>query len=288
VREQRPGPSGPGFVVTFLPLSSRAEPSVVENSRMAVTDIIHAGLGRASSAGETRLRTRHLNEAEVAELLDASVEFLSTKITGPSTLREGWSTTSGVPGLRRWLAEQAGLRDDDGGDRLRRLRTEIYDLLEERDRIIKGVGHNVPIHLAPHDPGASGGEIITITPRGAGYGDPVSNAQVELAAVTVVERECRRGGWSVDDVSSQNLGWDLTATRGRTVQHLEVKGVSGAKPTILLTRNEHNTAAKDPSWLLVVVTQALTAPTVSRYDAAEVLRCSAPQLYRVALPQTHA
>jgi len=254
---------------------------------MVVSEMINAGLSRASSAGEARLRTRHLSEAEVAELLEASVKFLSTKITGPSPLREGWSMTSGVPGLRRWLADQAGLTDDDGGDRLRRLRTESYDLLEEHGRIIKGVGHNVPIHVAPHDPEASPGEIVTITPRGAGYGDPASNAQVELAAMTLIEREYRRDGWSVHDVSSQNLGWDLTATRARTVQHLEVKGVSGVRPTILLTRNERDTAANDPSWLLVVVTQALTAPAVSRFDAAEVLGCCSPQLYRVALPQNH-
>ena len=250
---------------------------------MPLCEMINGGLSRATSAGEAHLRAKHLSEAEVAELLDASVEFLATKATRPSPLAEGWSMTSGVPGLRRWLAEQAGLTDDDGGDRLRRLRTEIYDLLEEHDRIIKGVGHNVPIHVAPRDPESPSGVTITITPRGAGYGDPASNAQVEQAAMTLVAREYRRDRWSVDDVSSQDLGWDLTASKGGFVQHLEVKGVSGVKPTILLTRNEHDTAANDPSWLLVVVTRAVTTPKVSRFDASEVLRRSVPQLYRVPL-----
>ena len=106
--------------------------------------------------------------------------------------------------------------------------------------------------------------------------------------MTLVEREYRRDGWSVDDVSKQNLGWDLTATRGGTAQHLEVKGVSGVRPTILLTRNEHDTAANDPSWLLVLVTQALTVPTLSRFTSNDVLNRCAPQLYRVALPTDRA
>ena len=37
-------------------------------------------------------------------------------------------------------------------------------------------------------------------------------------------------------------------------------------PSVLLTRNELRTAETDPDWLLAVVTNALTDPTLVEYE----------------------
>jgi hypothetical protein len=71
--------------------------------------------------------------------------------------------------------------------------------------------------------------------------------------------------------------------RGDEQLHVEVKGVSGSKPTVLLTRNEHAAAAADPLWRLAVVTQALTLPTLTEYPGAQVLDSSSPHVFRVQL-----
>jgi hypothetical protein len=40
----------------------------------------------------------------------------------------------------------------------------------------------------------------------------------------------RNEGYTVTDVSSQNLGWDLRVQQGKTVLCVEVKGETGPKP----------------------------------------------------------
>ena len=81
----------------------------------------------------------------------------------------------------------------------------------------------------------------------------------------------------------QKLGWDLTVDRADEERHLEVKGVSGARPHLLLTVNEHTTAGVDPAWRLVVVTQALPTPGLAEFAAGEVLTASTPHVFRVRL-----
>ncbi len=101
---------------------------------------------------------------------------------------------------------------------------------------------------------------------------------MDLVASTYLEL-----GWATHDVSARRVGWDVTVRRGEVERHLEVKGVSGSKPTVLPTRNEHSTAATDPHWRLAVVTQALTSPTLTEYAAPQVLGGSTPHVYRVQL-----
>jgi hypothetical protein len=125
---------------------------------------------------------------------------------------------------------------------------------------------------------------ITVGDAGAGFGDPTTRATVELAAMRVVAEHYIARGWTVDNVSSQNLGWDLTCScEDGLVERVEVKGVSGATPAILLTRNEARAAREELRWRLAVVTRALTAPEVRIVTGSEAMAASAPFMYQVAL-----
>ncbi|NMM24181.1 MAG: DUF3883 domain-containing protein [Phycicoccus sp.] len=84
----------------------------------------------------------------------------------------------------------------------------------------------------------------------------------------------------------QKVGWDITFTRGLDERHVEVKGVSGRRPSVLLTRNEVDKAAGDPLWSLVVVTQALVAPVVHEFDRNAVVDAASPYVYRAELDRT--
>lgn len=128
--------------------------------------------------------------------------------------------------------------------------------------------------------------IITLGPAGAGYGSAEDNAEVELAAMTAVMRYYEaEWGATVDDVHKQNLGWDLTVSTPTDEEwHVEVKGLTGTLPIVLLTANECRVAEVDTSWELAVVTCALGAnPIVTIYDSEQVLRHATPHTVRADL-----
>ncbi|RKN15234.1 EVE domain-containing protein [Micromonospora musae] len=125
---------------------------------------------------------------------------------------------------------------------------------------------------------------VTVTASGAGFGNPVTNAQVEAAAMGVVTREYEDGGWVVKDVSAANLGWDLTCTApDGGVEKVEVKGVSGLHPIILLTPNEERAARVESGWRLAVVTKALTDPELLIVDAETAQSSCRPFMFKVDL-----
>jgi len=101
------------------------------------------------------------------------------------------------------------------------------------------------------------GGTITVGQGGATYGDPATNRLVEHAAVDEATRHYESMGYTVEDVGSRKLGWDLTCRSRRDgVRRVEVKGVAGDGPAVLLTRNEVRSAQEDDGWELAVVTQA--------------------------------
>ncbi|TDW98229.1 putative RNA-binding protein with PUA-like domain [Kribbella sp. VKM Ac-2566] len=124
---------------------------------------------------------------------------------------------------------------------------------------------------------------IAIDRFGAGFGDALKNRVVEISAMNAVTEYLQAKGWRCDDVSVQKCGWDITASRDGRERHVEVKGVSGAIPTILLTRNEVVTAQADPDWCLIVVTQALSKQAVHEFDATAAIAASEPYVYRAKL-----
>lgn len=119
---------------------------------------------------------------------------------------------------------------------------------------------------------------IFVGPGGAGFGDAAKNRAVELAAVRKVVEHFE--GWECCDVSLRKAGWDLTFTRGVEERHVGVKGVSGRRPSVLLTRNGMDKAASDPLWALVVVTRALVAPVVHEFTRDAIAIAASPYVYR--------
>ncbi|WP_214514793.1 protein NO VEIN domain-containing protein [Rhodococcus sp. WY5] len=131
---------------------------------------------------------------------------------------------------------------------------------------------------------AGSGEPITVGAGGAGFGDPQTNKMIEDAAVDTATDHYTNLGYEVEDVGARSLGWDLTCIHASgDIRRVEVKGVSGPTPSILLTSNEIRSAREDENWELAVVTRALTKPTLAAYTASEVLEHAEGFVYRVDL-----
>ncbi|WP_326563867.1 DUF3883 domain-containing protein [Micromonospora peucetia] len=125
---------------------------------------------------------------------------------------------------------------------------------------------------------------VTVTAFGAGFGNPVTNAHVEAAAMEAVTRDYEDRGWVVKDVSKANLGWDLICTSpDGDVEKVEVKGVSGLRPIILLTPNEERAARVESGWRLAVVTKALTDPELLNVGAETARSSCRPFMFKVDL-----
>ncbi|MCF7552197.1 DUF3883 domain-containing protein [Pseudonocardia sp. WMMC193] len=131
--------------------------------------------------------------------------------------------------------------------------------------------------------GVSVEQVITLDPvDGAGFGDPVTRRLVEIAAVEATREYYGSRGYEVGSVEHENCGWDLTCTApDGEVDRVEVKGTAGAKPTVLVTRNEYRLAREDAGWVMAVVTRAATRPTVSIYQPSEVLTWAEAYVHRI-------
>jgi hypothetical protein len=127
-------------------------------------------------------------------------------------------------------------------------------------------------------------KVISHNKIGAGLGRPEYNKIVQGIAIEATVNFYKKKGYKVTDVSNDNLEWDITATKSNPKQtlHIEVNGLSGTKPEILLTRNEMRKAKEDPDWKLAIVTEALKAkPQVRIYDAEEVQTKGKPFMWEV-------
>ena len=133
-----------------------------------------------------------------------------------------------------------------------------------------------------HQP--TGEEEIVVGPGGAGFGDPLTNLEVEEAAMEHGGRHFQNLGWDIEDVSLQRAGWDLTCTKPNSeVLHVEVKGLSGWQRVVLLTANEVTVAGEDKRWRLAVVTRALSSPELALLEPGPVLSATTPYLHRADL-----
>ncbi len=95
--------------------------------------------------------------------------------------------------------------------------------------------------------------------------DDADPREVEQRAIEAVCAHYDARGWTIETVETENLGWDLQATKGARVLLIEVKGRSGGG-SVELTPNEYAKMSADRtrmSYRLAIVHDALTKPTVT-------------------------
>lgn len=251
-----------------------------------LADSLRDALADADRRGIRSPTLDRMSNSDVQMLAEQTLAFLRTRPWSESTI-PGWRQVGSFEaGVNRWWNEQIDSPiSSDTAVRLRKLRAQIYDYLDDELGLIsKAPGQNAPIHLAPAGEVLPPDQVddapreIFIGPGGAGFGDAAKNRVVELAAMRKVVEHFE--GWEHSDVSLQKVGWDITFSRGAEERHVEVKGVSGRRPSVLLTSNEMDVAASDPLWSLIVVTQALVAPLVHEFDRAAVAVAASPYVFR--------
>jgi hypothetical protein len=137
-----------------------------------------------------------------------------------------------------------------GGNRHKRIRLFLGNVtpegLEARLANLTGSSSGVVGGSSPgSDPSPSSGQ-------GRGLSAPQRRA-VELRAMELVAERLEGEGWRVNDVSGDNLGYDLRARRGEEERHVEVKGTIGPGTSVLLTPNEVRHAREWPDYAALAV-----------------------------------
>jgi Domain of unknown function (DUF3883) len=94
--------------------------------------------------------------------------------------------------------------------------------------------------------------------KGAGFGSPEMNREVERASIRAVKKWYTSRGWRVDDHQKENHGYDLLCVKDNAEEHVEVKGVRGEQPSFPITVGEVKFARKNPTSKIIVVTSALS------------------------------
>jgi len=94
---------------------------------------------------------------------------------------------------------------------------------------------------------------------------------VESAAIKFVQDHFLGKGYAVIDRQSDNVGYDLEATKKKERIFIEVKGTSGETQYAFMTKNEValTTGEKSDNWRLAMVTQALSKPKLELMTANE-------------------
>lgn len=127
---------------------------------------------------------------------------------------------------------------------------------------------------------------VSVGRDGAGFGSAETNTIVEERAMQAVIKHYKSQKYKVKDVSSENLGWDVSVSKigNKVVCNVEVKGVSGKIPKVLLTRNEMRNAGENPNWKLAIVTEVLSQkPKISLWSAKLVMEQGEPFVWQVNL-----
>lgn len=247
--------------------------------------ILRAALETADQRGVSRPHLTDLSAEDRNHLALSTLAYLRTRPHTPSP-HPKWRQVRGFDAgvLRWWNDHLGGPYPSPATRRLQTLRSDIYDFLDdELHLVVKEPGQSSPVHLAPADDLHDSPSIkvtdrtIHVSDHGAGFGDAETNRLVEAAAMRVAIETY--AGWDFDDVSKDKCGWDITFRRNDREEHVEVKGVKGQKPRVLLTRGEVAVAQRDPLWKLLVVTRALVAPQPHPFERERVLEVIDPYVY---------
>ena len=146
-----------------------------------------------------------------------------------------------IQGAEGRLAQAENRHAEALGRRERRRR----ELEQQQALTLQGVERLTTALVLPH-PNRDDPDVKNLKP----------SAETELTAMRVVMEHERAQGRQVEDVSTKNLGYDVTSLDTRTgdLKLIEVKGLAAETGTILLSPNEHRVAEDRPEcfWLYVV------------------------------------
>jgi len=103
------------------------------------------------------------------------------------------------------------------------------------------------------------GSVPEVSEPGAAVVAGASREEVQAAAMGYVMRHFKGYGYNAEDVSGQNLGYDIEVSnaKGATLLKVAVKGTSAGLPSFQLTSEERAGSAREPLWRLLVVADAL-------------------------------
>lgn len=153
----------------------------------------------------------------------------------------------------------------------------VLDLLKERVAALNEVAIHNPSEQTAPDPELDQGDPLL------GFGTPEHRKMVEKAAERAVISFYEDQGYTYEDVTKINCGYDFLFSKGKAALHVEVKGTSSNIAGFFLTRNEHDAGYKaDPAWRLAMVTRALSdKPEVQVFDAHGIKKAFdlAPYVY---------
>lgn len=118
---------------------------------MDVHEIIRSAQQEARSQGSTQVNLTHITHEQVDELAGWTMQFLRTRPAVDSELVPGWRKVRAMDAgvLRAWV-DPLDLSDAER-KRVRPLRMQVYDLLEEQGLIYKPPGQGSSIHVSPDD-----------------------------------------------------------------------------------------------------------------------------------------
>jgi hypothetical protein len=132
------------------------------NKQVDLGDILRDGLSAAQHEGASQVRAEHLSTEQRDQLAEATLAHLRAKPGKPSH-HEGWlSVSPRTAAVMPWWSEAAKLTETERR-RLRSLRQDVYDLLDERNLIEKGPGQGSSVQVSP----AGHGAAITEAPADA-------------------------------------------------------------------------------------------------------------------------
>ncbi|MDB5541249.1 MAG: hypothetical protein JWQ89_2976 [Devosia sp.] len=110
------------------------------------------------------------------------------------------------------------------------------------------------------------------TGRSGWQADVERRRQIEVAAVKSVGLHLEGLGFTVHSVEKDNLGYDLAATRGDEMLHVEVKGRSGGDVVADLSVNEFDCLSRyqrlrkpEKHYRIAIVTDALGKPDIHEF-----------------------
>jgi hypothetical protein len=103
------------------------------------------------------------------------------------------------------------------------------------------------------------GSVPEVSEPGAAVVAGASREEVQAAAMGYVMRHFKGYGYNAEDVTGQNLGYDIEVSnaKGATLLKVAVKGTSAGLPSFQLTSEEQAGSTREPLWRLLVVADAL-------------------------------